>query len=128
MPFVLDIDRQSVIDITEQSAGNDEIITVPAGHIYVPNFIAIRLVTDVTVGNRQLTIEARDPGNNIVYTADAAATQAASLDIIYYAHAAGDPLLPEMSIPEGGDLHFFLSAAGAPGDDITLRGWVLAAA
>ena len=101
---------------------------MPTHHVYLPNFIAVRLVTDATAGLRQLTIEVLDAGSNIVYTADAVATQDLSLDVTYYVNPAGDPILPIMQIPAGGSIRFFLSANGAAGDDITLRGWVIASA
>jgi hypothetical protein len=115
-----------LVDITNQTAGAEEQIDVPNGHIFTGYFLAIRLVTDATVGNRQLTVDVRDAGDNVVYTAGAAATQAASLDVTYYAHPAGDPVLPDIWVPAGGDIRIYDSAAISASDNITLRGWATA--
>ena len=115
----------TIIDITNQTTGNEETITVPTHHVYLPNFIAVKLVTDATVPVRQLTVEVLDAGANVIYTADAAATQAASLTVTYFVHPAGDPILPIMQIPAAAAIRFFLSSNPAAGDDITLRGSVI---
>lgn len=59
-------------------------LTVPAGKVWVLQFLSVKLITTATGGNRQMRVEIGD-GTDLWWFKDFGAVQAASLTRYYYA-------------------------------------------
>jgi hypothetical protein len=97
------------------------------------NSLLVTLVTDATVGNRQIVVEARDAAGTVLGRISAGTTQAASLTRNYmfiqgtFRETAFINTDIQVPIPQdsyllpGGNLHVYDSAAiSAAGDDMTV--------
>ncbi len=115
---------------------SSKIFTVPAGHEWEIHGLGAALVTTATVGNRQIVVDVRDAGDNVVIRIVAGATQAASLTRTYHAaptlpaaaafvgNALTMPFPEKVLIPAGWDIRVWDSAAiDAAADDLSV--WAL---
>lgn len=125
-------------DPTQQSDvtlnDSDKTFTVPTGHIWILKFITAQLITDATVGNRQIRIEIGD-GTNLLWAKNAGAVQAASLTRYYdFASDRDDQaafddnnrirtrIPPELALPAGYTIRIYDSAAvAAATDNLAIR-------
>lgn len=124
-----------VIDRAVDTTANDsdKSFLVPNGEMWGLNSIFVVLVTDATVGNRQIVFEAMNTDGVVVGRISAGATQAASLTRRYlgmqgtYRETAfintdiQIPIPQDSFLPAGFSLHVYDSAAISPtGDDMTV--------
>ena len=113
---------------------SDKTYTVPAGRAYTVRSIGVRLVTDATVGNRQLDILITDASDNLHLKFAAGAVQAASLtrdyvfgpglpnDTAFAAGAMARAIPQDLVVPGGFKIRVYDSAAiAAAADDLTVR-------
>src|SRR3972149_9551127 len=63
---------------------SDKTFTVPAGEIWIPQFLSVNYVSTATVGNRQVRVDIGD-GTRVLWFKEFGAVQAASLTRNYYA-------------------------------------------
>ena len=112
---------------------SDKSFVVPDGEMWHLNSIYVVLVTDATVGNRQMVFEVLNTASVVVGRISAGATQAASLTRRYLcmqgtfretAFINTDiqvPIPQDSFLPAGFTLHVYDSAAISPaGDDMTV--------
>lgn len=122
---------ERIVDDTANDS--DKSFTVPGGEMWKLNSIFVKLVTDATVGNRQLTVEVQNSAGTVMGRISAGAVQAASLTRHYLwmqgtfretAFINTDiqvPIPVDSYLPAGATLRVYDSAAvSAAGDDMTV--------
>lgn len=118
------------------SAANDsdKTVSVPAGELWQLDWMHVTLVSDATVGNRQIVLELYDQGNVLQADWHAGAVQAASLTRHYMFQQGGNyretafvdgeiqiAIPDRLCVPSGWYLRVRDSAAIAPAaDDMTV--------
>ena len=79
----LDFYRRAItrVEVEADTALNDsdKSFTAAALEIWEIVSVQVNLISTVTVGNRQMTVEVQDDASNVLFTAKAGAVQAASL-------------------------------------------------
>ena len=121
--------------ISDETANDsDKIITVDTGQIWKIISIYTTLITDATVGNREMQIQVRDDSDDIILLLPANATQAASSTRTYSffpgapwasSHFSNQLLVPipfNLFLPPGYDLRIRDAAAvAAAADDLDIQ-------
>lgn len=88
---------------------SNKVFTVPAGEVWKLNFAHVILITDATVGNRQMEMDISDSAGNLMISVSAGATQAASLTREYHflqgTFRETAFVASELQTPFGGDIY-----------------------
>lgn len=114
---------------------SDKTITVPARFEYQILWVWVEMVTDATVGARQLQIDLRDTADDVIGQFRPGVTQTASLTRYYmFAPSLADllgfrdtdylmtPINPTIFLPAGFDIRIFdNNAVAAAGDDLIIQ-------
>lgn len=118
--------------VEDLAVGNDKVVVVPVNETWELLGVHITLLTTVTVGVRQVEIEVRDAGDNVLTRLQFGETQTASLTKRYSAalglvteiHIAGAMLfaqLPIFDLPPGFDIRGVDSADIDVLDTLSIR-------
>lgn len=122
---------QEIIDVAANDS--DKTITVPSGKQWKILSIYVTLATTATVGDRNIRIDFRDAGNDLILEIQPVAVQAANLSFryVYFPAIARVGVnsniiqyipIPNLILPGGFDLRVFDSAVvDAAADDMTIR-------
>lgn len=128
-------EREVSIQTDATPDNSDKIFTVPDGEIWEVWSVYATLVTTATAGNRGMVVEWQDNSGNVLGSAQAGATQAASLTRKYH-FASGltdltgfrntdhltTPLPRRLFLPAGYKIRVYERAAiDAAADDLTVR-------
>ena len=125
--FTIEGDSSNLNDISANDS--DKAFTVPAGYEWIVKSVSVKLVSDVSVGNRQIALEFRDDSDVVIYSVRAGAVQAASLTRYYnFAMGAADlaafrdtdylsNAMPEIHLLAGYDIRVYDKAAIAAATD-----------
>lgn len=105
--------------VTNAAVGNDKNLAVPANARWIVLHGMVTLTSTATAGNRQLTGQIRDVGNNVLFEVRAGLVQAASVvrrwaiagvplrDSTFIGDLAQVPLPVPCIVPPGGNLRLY---------------------
>lgn len=123
------------LEADETANDSDKTITVTAGQLWQVLNIRLEFTTTATANNRQIVIQWRDDGDDVVGEVKAGVTQAASLTYYYeFGPALADlttlrdsdwimtPLPPTLFLPAGYNLRIYdNNAVDAAADDLVIQ-------
>lgn len=123
-----------VLQIDEAANDSDKTFTVPANTVWTPFTIWVELISDATVGNRQMALQFRDGSDDVIAEVRAGAVQAASITRHYLFSTTGVDLtgfrdtdwlstpMPFIPLPETFDIRVYDKAAvAAAADDMVVQ-------
>ena len=123
-----------IVESDTELNDSNKTIVVPTGYVYEILYCGVKLISDGTVGNRQMVLLITDEDDAQIIEFPAGSTQAASLTRYYNFTQGGAhessfvnttlniPICDELVVPEGYKIVIKDSAAvAATGDDMTVK-------